>query len=279
MAQEPFDEEALDRSAYEQAEEQLRLIRDRMPIGAVESLAREVVRRLAFRMPRSVPADHLPDAEEIEQLCRALTSKDEVAGDRIILAARRDGVPMDVIHLSYVAAAARRLGTLWDQDKLTFVQVTLASSRLYRIIRGLRRTIMSVAHSDLDSPAVLFASVPDENHTLGIEIASNLFERAGWDTDVAVGADHDQIVARIEAKPLTAIVLVAETDRHVPQLLALAVAIRIAQPSAHLALAGHVLDHVDDIAKLVGVDSVIDDLETAVEVLSNSVDAQVTKGS
>ena len=271
MANEPFDDKAIDRDAYEQAEAQLRLIRDRMPEDAIEALAREVVRRLAFRMPRAVAPDHLPTDEEIEALCQALLSDSEAAGDRIILAARRDGVPIEVIHLSYVAAAARKLGELWDQDKISFAQVTVASSRLYRIIRGLKRVLMPTDKRIRSAGAVAISLVPDETHTIGIEIASDLFVRAGWDVELLIGMKIDEIIAAIEKRPFDAVMIVAQTDRSVADLLSLSVAIKIAQPAARLVLAGNVIDHVEDIDVMVGADAVIDSLEHAVDDLSEII--------
>lgn len=271
MVQNSSDNKVLDIDAYKLADDHYRTFSHRLPQKSVESVALEVVRRLAFRMPRTVGADHLPSEEEIVDLCDALLSDDEDSGDRIILAARRDGVPIDVIHLGYVASAARRLGDLWVDDQISFVDVTLASGRLYRIIRGLRHVIDKKAPEASDTKSVLFALAPNETHTLGIEIAADLFRRAGWDVALSVGDNRDDVVAQTETRPLDAVVLVAQTDRNLGDLIALVLAIRITQPYTHVVVAGNIVDQIDDVGDLIGADAVIGDMEHAITDLDKIV--------
>ncbi len=273
MVHAPLSEGAFDRSEYEKANQQLRLVRDELPHDAVSNLAREVVRRLAARAPKSAQDDQHPTPEDIEQLCAALLSDDEQAGDRVILAARRDGVETKQIYLGYVAGAARRLGVMWEDDTASFVQVTIACGRLYRIIRGLRHVIAAdITEGREDCPA-FFALVPDETHTLGIEIASDLFRREGWDIDMAVGMSHDDIVDRSELRNYRAIVLVANSDQMLGALTRLIVALRITQPLAHVMVAGKILTHFPKIADITGVDGVMDSMDTAVDTLKDLIDA------
>ena len=72
MARRPFQNGDLDRTAYEAADAHFRTVSRALPHEAVETLAREVVRRLAFRLPRDLGPDHRPSLEEIERLCAAL---------------------------------------------------------------------------------------------------------------------------------------------------------------------------------------------------------------
>ncbi len=266
MARGPIDSEQLDRSAYEAADAHFRRVHKTLPDEAVETLAREVVRRLAFRMPRSAPPDHDPTPEEIDMLCADLLSLDETAGDRFILNARRDGASPEVIYLGYVAGAARRLGEMWEQDRVSFLEVTLATGRLYRIIRGLRHVIDS-GWAALDGKPTLFALAPDETHTLGIEIATDLFRREGWDVEMSVGEDHDSIVARTESNRYQAVVLVANSEGMVTQLVRLVLALRITQPMTKIVVAGNIVAQVDGVDALTGADASITEIEGAVEML------------
>lgn len=273
MAKSPLDESAFDRSEYQRADLQFRLAEQKLQPEAVSSLAQEVVRRLAFRMPRAVKTEDLPTADDINRLCAALLSTDDEAADRFILAARRDGVALDVIYLSYVAGAARRLGEMWDSDKISFLEVTLACGKLYRIIRGLRHVLASGITEHRDEWPAMFALVPGETHTLGIEIATDVFRREGWDVDMHVGLGHDELITTSEQRSYRAIVLVASSDRMLEPLTRLVLALRIAHPLAHVVVAGNILDHHPEISDLVGADAVIKDIETAVATLRDVLDA------
>jgi len=272
VANKPFDDRELDKEAYEQAEEHFRLVQTRLPQDAVEAVAREVVRRLAFRLPRNLSSGHMPTEEEIDLLCEALLSNDEVAGDRIILAARRDGIEPENIYLGYVAGAARRLGVMWEEDRVSFLQVTMASGKLYRIIRGLRHVLDNSLNLAGPEKRSLFALVPDETHTLGIEIATDVFRRQGWDVEMVMGEPHDAIIAMTEQHRFRSVVLVAHSERMLAALISLVLAIRITQPMAYIVVAGNIVDQVEDVSTLVGADDVIPDIETAVGRLGAIID-------
>ncbi|MEL6681383.1 MAG: cobalamin-binding protein [Pseudomonadota bacterium] len=272
MARAPVDEGAFDRSEYDKADQQFRLAEQKLPREAINDLAREVVRRLRFRMPRTVRKEDLPSPKDIDLLCGALLSSDEDAADRFIVKARRDGVEIDAIYLGYVAGAARRLGDMWDADEVSFMDVTLGCAKLYRIIRGLRHIVAPGIIYGRDEKPALFALVPGETHTLGIEMATDLFRREGWDVDMMVGLDHEILVDQAERRSYRAIVLVANSDAMMQPLIRLILALRITQPLAHIVVAGNILDHFPDIAHMVGADALIKDIETAIAQLRSVVD-------
>ena len=264
MARVPMGGGAIDRSEYEKADRQFRLAEQELPREAVSALAREVVRRLRFRMPRSLPEEYVPTQGEVDLLCAALLSSEDEAADRYILNARRDGVEVESIYIGYVAGAARRLGEMWDNDEVSFVQVTLGCAKLYRIIRGLRHIVAPGIIYGRDEIPAMFALVPGETHTLGIEIATDMFRRNGWDVDMMVGLEHDLLIDQAERRSYQAIVLVANSDAMVTSLIRLILALRITQPLAHIVVAGNILDHYPDIMHMVGADAVIKDIETAI---------------
>lgn len=267
MAKLSVNKDVFDHSAYEHANRQMQLVGQEMAQDAVSVLAREVVRRLAFRMPRNDKTENLPTPSEIELLCAALLSADEGAADQFILAARRDGVLPGAISRGYVAGAARRLGEMWDDDRISFIDVTLACGKLYGIIRGLRHVLAPVLVEGRESRPALFALVPGETHTLGIEIATDHFRRDGWEVDMLVGLDHDMLLNEADRRHYQAIVLVANSDRMLEPLTRLSLALRITQPLAHIIVAGSIQDHHPDILQLVGAEAVMSDLDTAISTL------------
>ncbi len=272
MAKLPMNEPAFDDAEYQKADEQFRQVSQKLPRQAVQTLAREVVRRLAFRVPKVVTQDELPTAVEIDALCAALLSADDRAADTLIVAARKDGVRIEVIYLGYVAGAARRLGEMWDEDEISFMDVTLACGKLYRIIRALRHVLAPAIIEDREDRPIMFALVPGETHSLGIEMATDLFRREGWDVDMMLGHGHDELVAESDYRNYQAIVLVANSDSMVEPLTRLSLALRIAHPLAHIVVAGKILDHHPDINTLVGADAVIKDIKGAAVALRDIIE-------
>ena len=156
---------------------------------------------------------------------------------------------------------------MWDDDRISFIDVTLACGKLYGIIRGLRHVLAPQIIQGRETRPALFALVPGETHTLGIEIATDHFRRDGWDVDMLMGLDHDAMVSEADLRHYEAIVLVANSDRMLEPLTRLSLALRITQPLAHIIVAGGILDHHPDILHLVGAEAVMADLDTAVATL------------
>ena len=209
----------------------------------------------------------MPTEDEIAELCDALLSPQDRAAHDFILNVRRNSADIEVVYLSYVAGAARRLGQLWDEDQISFMDVTPGCGKLYRIIRGLRHVIAPSIIKDRDEYPAMFALVPGETHTLGIEIATDIFRREGWDVDMMVGLDHDHLIEQSDRRTYRAIVLVANSDSMIEPLTRMVLALRISHPMSHIVVAGNILNHYPNISSLVGSDAVIRDIETAVAKL------------
>ena len=267
MASQQRDDDDLDRAAWMQAQAQFLRLQTVLPEPAIGNVAREVVRRLAFRMPRFGQGTSAPDAADIARFCAALTAPQDDNAERFIRDLRRSGNSVHTIYLSYIAAAARELGRQWDEDEISFAVVTMASGRLYRIIRGLRHVLDRTGMDAPDDDRVLLALLPGDTHTLASEMAADIFRRAGWDIDLAVGEDHDAVVARAETTRYAAVIIVANDGRDLVQLTRMVIGLRIVAPMTPVALAGKVLS-VPDVADLCGVDAVIATLETAPERLA-----------
>ena len=262
MASERRDDDDLDHVAWMQAQDQFLRLQTVLPENAVSNVAREVVRRLAFRMPRYGQGTSAPDAADIARFCSALTAPREEEAEHFIRDLRRGGNSVHTIYLSYIAAAARELGRRWDEDELSFAVVTMASGRLYRIIRGLRHVLDRTGMDTPDDDRVLLALLPGDTHTLASEMAADIFRRAGWDIDLSVGESHDDVIARAETTRYAAVVFVANDSSALAPLTRMVIGLRIVAPLTPVALAGKVLS-VRDVADLCGVDAVIATLDAA----------------
>ena len=134
----------LDLGLYSQSQAKIRMLKSRLPEDLVESLAREVIRRLAEQdIDASVEA---PSDDQLEHLCHALLSGDDHAGTQFIRDVRTEGASVEVVYLRYLAQAARMLGEWWEEDLVSFGEVTLGTSRMYAIMRALRREFSQRAY-------------------------------------------------------------------------------------------------------------------------------------
>jgi len=192
-------EAPLELDVYRRNQANLRRLKEKLPEDLVANLAREVILRVA---PKEEALDHVPYSatpEELETLCDALVSDDDKAASMLVSDLRADGVKAEDIYLKQLAASARILGEKWESDELSFSQVTVGTGRIFAIMRSLRH-LFEPKVTSLDKTAI-FASVPGEDHTLGVNMAADFFRKDGWEIALKVGLDHDQLVAEISGTP------------------------------------------------------------------------------
>jgi len=105
------------------------------------------------------------------------------------------GMPTEVVYLDLLAPAAKKLGSLWEQDQTDFVAVTLGLRRLQQLAHQI-----SEADDLSESTAVkaghraLFVTLPGEQHVFGTQIVVDMLRRAGWDVWDAPGANERDII-------------------------------------------------------------------------------------
>ncbi|APX13911.1 cobalamin B12-binding domain-containing protein [Tateyamaria omphalii] len=244
---------------YARSQANLRLLKSRLPTGSVEDLAREVLIRL--NRPAAQKLAQNPDTDRIEAFCEALLSDDDQAGAMFIQEVRRAGASVEVIYLRYLADAACQLGRWWDEDRVSFAEVTRGTSRLYAIMHAMRHQVPITA--PVTSKSAHFVSVPGETHTLGVRMAADLFRRDGWDVTLLLGKTHDEIVEEIGQSQAIVIGMSAAGGHALDALSRLVVALRLEKPDAALFVSGQILETDAETVSLLDIDGMAHDFETA----------------
>jgi len=225
------------------------------PPAAVEALAGDVLRQLA-RTPvihDSAVAPKITDAD-IDAFCAALIRPGPEAALRFIEARRAEGVTRMGVYLGYICAAARRLGEGWERDEYSFLDVTTGTGHLYALMRALRaERPPGTAPMDTRRYA-LFATVPGENHSIGITVAADMFRERGWEIDLVTGAEHERLIAQVERSAPRVIGLSLSTEARFDALARLVVAMRLAAPEAIIGVAPAERLDGDKITDVVDID-------------------------
>jgi methanogenic corrinoid protein MtbC1 len=232
-----------------------------IPSGAaVRSLAREVVDRLSRAHAGDMPqAEAVP--REVMLFCAALTGPDEDRALRLAREALEGEMSFDVLCEARLAPAARYLGHLWEEDALSFADVSLAANRLFGILRAL-------AHRPVprtDAPFAVFAAVPGEEHVLGVTMAAERARGAGWEVALLLGLGHDALVARIAGLAPDAIGLSLSGPRGLLPLTRLVFALRVAVPASPIVVSGPGVAQIGE--PIVGVDAIATDFDGAMAAL------------
>ncbi|MDG1128434.1 hypothetical protein A8B83_11120 [Rhodobacteraceae bacterium EhC02] len=243
---------------------------ERLESGVVTELAREVVRRLAEHPKRAQLSDHHATGAEIDLLVKALLSDRHAAASDMLVGLQADGLPLSEVYIGYISGAARRLGQLWDNDEIGFLQVTLATSRLTAIICGLKK----VFYDREGSPKrrALFAACPGESHVMGVSMAADLFRREGWEIDLEIGQDHDDLLMAQHMGDYPVIGLSASSDAMILPLARFIRAARLLTPGALIYVAGEITHLHADIATTVGANGVLNDPVTALAQITRALE-------
>lgn len=260
-----FDRQMLD-VAFQEIDE----VRRSLPEATLTALAEEVVIRVARNLAEPRLPGLVPSSGQVDELCLALLSNDHSAAVDFVETARLQGASYEALCLSYLGAAAQRLGEWWESDRVSFYQVTLGAGRIYAILRILRLD-RPISSPDMRRSAV-FAAVPGENHTLGITIATDLARERGWDIELFVGLSHDNLVQEIEQRQPRLIGLSAGGKRSLPALTKVIVALRISCPGARILVCGQIVPATLGLVGVVGADAALGDFEVALNQMERWLD-------
>lgn len=213
---------------------------DELRQTALETIASEVLQRFAAEAERKKVVSKITATQsELEKFGALLLGPSEEAAHDFINDIRDKGVPIDVIYLSYLAGAARMLGTWWEQDKVTFLDVTFGSVRIYSIMCALSRSFTS--EFPIRSRSAVFATVPGETHTLGVSTAADLLTKRGWSISVITGRNLDDLIDEIAAGDGRILGLSAGGSHATDSLAKLIVALRIRLPETKIVVGGQIL--------------------------------------
>jgi len=246
--------------------------REALAPETLETLASDIVRRLA-RTIKQDPGSPvtLIAAGSVAAFCDILVKDDPVAALQFIDDRRVEGLTRQDLYLGYIAQAAERLGQLWDEDLLSFTEVAVATGQLYALMRALRDETAGIRPGLDARRRAFFATVPGEDHGIGITIAADLFRNAGWEIDLQIGLEHEDLMAHVEFAAPRVIGLSLSTEQRLGELMRLVIAMRIAAPLAIIGVApGAGIDR-RKLSNLVDTDLLFGDVPSALGELERLI--------
>ncbi len=218
-------------------------------------------------IPRLVLAHHLaPDPildqvtktdETTEAFTQLVLSREVEALIGFVDTLLQDGRSMETIYLDLLAPAARRLGDYWDQDRISFTDVTIGVGRLQHLVRALS----SRAGQEVDdesSPSAYFIPSSSEQHTFGLFILEDIFQRAGWRTWIETSATDAQTIDAVRCQWFDILGVSASRDTQIDEVTATITAARRASrnPDLFILVGGRLFIEQPEIVSAVGADAI-----------------------
>lgn len=208
---------------------------DRAPVdpASVEGLARAAIARLAAEAARRAGPEPLPLSDYVvEDFSRRLVAGDYAGAEAVLrrLTAQRQDYAK--IADGLLSRAARRLGQRWEEDSLSFADVSLAVSQIFRLNQAFRQRHVPIRRGA--ARLCLFATLPGQQHNLGLVLAAEAFRDQGWDVELCLDTPARDIVdlCQRHRPSLIGLTISREDKRHqlahlIQSLRALPVAFRI----------------------------------------------------
>lgn len=192
----------------------------------------------------------------VRQLSTALVADEPREADAYVDRLMECGVTVQTIYENYIPHAARQLGEWWNEDRVGFNDVTVGMTRLTEIFRRLSPVFLKTEPARRQANNALFALVPGEIHSLGIAMAADYFQRAGWAVRVELNATIDTLARIAGSGRYDLIGLSAGSRRQVDTLRETVAAMRVsAGPDVPIIIGGPLVGLERSIATLVGADS------------------------
>jgi len=150
--------------------------------------------------------------QEINDFGRVLIDDDSVAVEEFLQRMRTRGHSEETLFLGLMAETARHLGALWEEDRCTFVDVTLGVARLQKLLCVFSGVCESVLNDGRHR--VLLCALTGERHVFGLDMVACFMRRASWEVDLQKECGAEDVAGAVarESFGVLGLTLSAESD-------------------------------------------------------------------
>jgi methanogenic corrinoid protein MtbC1 len=205
----------------------------------------------------SLTGDTTAGPEDVVALVALVITSDVNTALAFVESLRARGASLDHLYLELLAPTARRLGQLWLEDLCSFADVTVALSRLQRVVRELSPVFVVGGRPASHRRRAALVPMPGEQHTFGIFMVAEFFIRAGWDVWTEPPTTGADLSALVEREWFAVIGLSVSCSSGIERLPGLIHAIRRASCNREIGVmvGGRVFAEDPDLAMRVGADA------------------------
>ncbi len=183
------------------------------------------------------------------------------------------GVSVESILLDLLAPSARALGRLWDEDACDFLDVTMGLWRLQEVMRTIAVGASTFTRACGSAPSALFSPMPGEQHSFGSLLIEQVFDRAGWQTEMLIEPLRSDLMEVVAARPYDLVGLTISCDCDQAVLGELIAGIRAASKGnkVQVFIGGRSVNDRPGIAEACGADGTAADARSALALAERKV--------
>ena len=232
--------------------------------SSVEWLARAAIARLAEEAAaRAGPAANAVPASLVSHFCDLLVAGDYAGAEAMIR--RMTALRQNYTQISdgLLSEAARRLGRGWEEDRLSFADVSIAVAQIFRLNQAFRQRNVPLVRAG--EPLAIFATIPGQPHNLGLVLAAEAFRGQGWQVDLRLDSPGREIVEIVQRlRPVLVGLTISREDRR-HQLAHLILSLRAQPVPIRIMLGGRGAHGLSRILPRGSVDRVVTDIASALK--------------
>jgi methanogenic corrinoid protein MtbC1 len=137
------------------------------------------------------------DPQAAIAFARIILSRDPNVLGEFVKKLQVRGLGGERIYADLLAPAARLLADLWDDDEISFTEVTIGLGRLQHLARELDFETPYNGDGDPSARSCLCAPRPGEQQTFGFYMIEEVFRWSGWRTWIETAATDADMVANV----------------------------------------------------------------------------------
>lgn len=206
--------------------------------------------------------------EDLDNLCDQLQTGGVEGGTAALRRMMADGLPARDLYLTVLPAVTRQLGRLWDEDRITFLNVRTAIARIEMLLRDIANTEPTIITRK--KRQAIFANVPGEEHCLGVKMAADIQRSKGWDIHLITHGSYTELISEIEASPAQILGLSIGSQSSMHRLYTIVRALKLSRPDVKVLVSGSLVAIDERPIQLLGVDAHAATFEQA-ELLLNDL--------
>jgi len=233
--------------------------------------ASQVVSLLAKRNARSTTE---PRESLIDGLINASISGTKDCFSDLLSEMKRNRVSVAALADIYIPIAARRMGEAWDDDRMSWIDVSMGVARLQSLLREIGVAWAADQAGDTGHGTVLLI-VPDrEQHTLGPMVAMGQMRRFGVSVCLRIAPGLDELRSLVAARSFDGVMISVAVAEKLDSIRKLVSFLKQASASPlPVIVGGAVMATRDDAADCTGADLATNDIGAALEAIGLKFDA------
>ena len=192
-----------------------RVVSSSMLMSLGRTIENDLIPRLMLAfdsIPNAAPVTNL--ADHVEDFVALLVEQEADVAVRYVDTLRSEGTPLASLYLDLLTPAARRLGEMWEEDRLSFADVTIGVCRMHQVLLEYSRCFDAPEGPEVKTPSAFIAPVPGEQHTFGLFMVMEFLRRDGWTCFSATPANKREFLKFAVAQRFDMIGLSVSADRN-----------------------------------------------------------------